>query len=210
MISKNKTKLPRRSRAGAIATATAVAFAVAVGRGATAPAQPTTEEGADALRTELYGEWLEAARNDDFIGVQNYERVRYDANGRLPPPADARVNYMGAEIFAPSLGGAVRYAHRVTGIPVIVTEHGIGLAAENEDDTLRAAFIPEALAGLKAAIDDGVPVKGYVHWSLLDNFEWIFGYRPRFGLVAVDRRTFARKPKPSAAVYAAISQRNAL
>jgi beta-glucosidase len=164
----------------------------------------------DAARHELYGEWLETARGDDFIGVQNYERVRYDANGRLPPPPGAKVNFMGAEIYAPSLGGAVRYAHQVTGIPVMVTEHGLGLDGDHEDDSMRATFIPASLAELKAAIDDGVPVKGYIHWSLLDNFEWISGYRPRFGLVAVDRKTFARKPKPSAAVYSGIARRNAL
>jgi beta-glucosidase len=55
-----------------------------------------------------------------------------------------------------------------------------------------------------------VPVKGYVHWSLLDNFEWIFGYRPKFGLFEVDRTTFHRTPKASAAVYSAIVRRNAL
>ena len=164
----------------------------------------------DAARKGLYGEWLEAVRGDDFIGVQNYERARYDANGRLPPPAGAETNYMGTEIYAPSLGGAVRYAHQVTGIPVIVTEHGVGLDGEHEDDTVRARFIPAALAGLKSVMDEGVPVKGYVHWSLLDNFEWISGFRPRFGLVAVDRRTFERKPKPSAAVYAAIARQNAV
>jgi beta-glucosidase len=55
-----------------------------------------------------------------------------------------------------------------------------------------------------------VPVKGYVHWSLLDNFEWIFGYKPTFGLVAVDRTTFKRMPKPSAAIYGAIARANSL
>jgi beta-glucosidase len=164
----------------------------------------------DAARQELYGQWLETARGDDFIGVQNYERVRYDANGRLPPPPGAKVNFMGAEIYAPSLGGAVRYAHQVTGIPVLVTEHGVGLDGDHEDDSIRASFIPASLAELKAAIDDGVPVKGYIHWSLLDNFEWISGYRPRFGLVAVDRKSFERKPKPSAAIYSSIARRNAL
>ena len=100
----------------------------------------------------------------------------------------------------------MRYAHQATGVPIVVTEHGVG----TDDDGVRAAFIPAALAGLKAAMDDGVPVKGYMHWSLLDNFEWIFGYKPRFGLVAVDRTTFQRTPKPSAAVLGAIARRNAL
>ena len=75
---------------------------------------------------------------------------------------------------------------------------------------MRAAFIPAALAGLKAAIDAGIPVRGYIHWTLLDNFEWIFGYGPKYGLCAVDRQSFRRTAKPSAAVYGAIARRNAL
>lgn len=160
----------------------------------------------DAIRADLYGAWLEAAKGDDFIGVQNYERSRIDANGRMPAPEGSKRNFLGSEVHAPSLAGAVRYAHQATGLPVIVTEHGVG----TDDDKLRAALIPAALKELKAVMDEGVPVKGYVHWSLLDNFEWVFGYRPHFGLVAVDRTTFKRTPKPSAAVYAAIAKRNAL
>jgi beta-glucosidase len=59
-------------------------------------------------------------------------------------------------------------------------------------------------------MDAGVPVKGYLHWSLVDNFEWIFGYKVHFGLHTLDRETFARTPKPSAAVLSAIARRNAL
>jgi beta-glucosidase len=89
---------------------------------------------------------------------------------------------------------------------VLVTEHGIGIA----DDSYRAAFIGPALEGLLDVIDDGVPVLGYVHWTLLDNFEWVFGYDYRFGLHEVDRQTFARRAKPSAAVYSAIARANAV
>ena len=60
------------------------------------------------------------------------------------------------------------------------------------------------------AIADGIDVRGYTYWSLLDNFEWAYGYRPRFGLVAVDRTTFERTPKPSAAWLAAVARANAL
>jgi len=160
----------------------------------------------DAMRKQLYGQWLEVAKGDDFIGVQNYERALWGDKGRLPIPKGSTVNWSGAEVWGPSLGGAVRYAHAATGVPVLVSEHGVG----TDDDSIRAKFIPEALAGLKAAIDDGVPVLGYCHWSLLDNFEWVFGYKPKFGLVQVDPVTFARTPKPSAAVYGAIARRNAL
>ena len=160
----------------------------------------------DRMRGELYGEWLNVAKGDDFIGVQNYERALWGDKGRLPAPKGSTVNWSGTEVWAGSLAGAVRYAHEATGVPILVSEHGVG----TEDDTIRAKFIPEALAGLKAAMDDGVPVQGYCHWSLLDNFEWIFGYKPKFGLHSVDPVTFARTPKPSAGVYGAIARRNAL
>ena len=71
-------------------------------------------------------------------------------------------------------------------------------------------MIPAALAELKRAIDDGVPVRGYCHWSLIDNFEWGFGYRHHFGLCSVNPQTFVRTPKPSAAVLGAIARRNAI
>jgi len=160
----------------------------------------------DRMRGEMYGEWLALAKTEDFIGVQNYERALWSDKGRLPPPSGAALNWSGAEVWAPSLAGAVRFAHAATGVPVLVSEHGVG----TDDDGLRAAFIPAALAGLKQAIDEGVPVIGYCHWSLLDNFEWIFGYKPRFGLASFDPATFARTAKPSAAIYGAIARRNAL
>jgi beta-glucosidase len=160
----------------------------------------------DQRRTELYGGWLELARSDDFMGVQNYERVMWDAKGKLPPPPGSDVNYMGAEVYPPSLAGAVRYAHAMTKVPIFVTEHGVGTT----DDNVRARLIPAALADLKKLMDQGVPVKGYCHWSLIDNFEWIFGYRVKFGLHSVDPVTFVRTAKPSAAVFAAIAKRNGL
>ena len=70
--------------------------------------------------------------------------------------------------------------------------------------SLRAGFIEPALGGLLKVITDGVPVLGYTHWTLMDNFEWIFGYGHQLGLHEVDRETFVRTPKPSAAVYAAV------
>src|SRR5262245_1315893 len=158
----------------------------------------------DRKRAECYQPWLELARDDDFIGVQNYERVPFDSDGIVKPAADAAVNVMGTEVEPLSLAGAVSYAHNIAQVPVLVTEHGMG----TPDDTLRAAFIEPALAGLLDAIEDGVPVLGYCHWSLLDNFEWVFGVDVRFGLHEVDRATFTRKPKPSAAVYAAIARAN--
>ena len=151
----------------------------------------------DAMREKFYGSWLRLARADDFVGVQNYERALWGKKGKIDPPKDSKFNDRGAEVYAPSLAGAVRYAHDVAQVPVIVTEHGVGA----DDDTLRAWLIPAALDELRRTMADGVPVKGYLHWSLIDNFEWVFGYRLHYGLHSFDRQTFARTAKPSAGVY---------
>jgi beta-glucosidase len=163
-------------------------------------AVPGGEEIRDRKRAEVYDHWLRLAREDDFIGVQNYERVWFGPEGQLPPAEGATLNEMGSAVDADSLGGAVRYAWEVSGVPVMVTEHGVATA----DDRARAGFIEPSLAGLLDAIDDGVPVLGYCHWSLMDNFEWVGGYESQLGLYSVDRTTFERTAKPSAGVYAGI------
>ncbi|WP_243058480.1 glycoside hydrolase family 1 protein [Nocardioides sp. SR21] len=154
----------------------------------------------DRKRAEVYRRWLELARDDDFLGVQNYEQVPYDGAGQVPPAEGVPVNQMGTAIEPLSLAGAVRYAHSVAGVPILVTEHGMSTS----DDTQRADFLEPSLAGLHAVMDEGVPVLGYIHWTLLDNFEWVFGYQHQLGLHEVDRETFERTPKPSAGVYAAL------
>lgn len=164
------------------------------------------EQRRDQVRAELYDGWLDAARGDDFIGVQNYERHVWAPQGKLPISAGAEKNMFGGEVYPGSLAGAVRYAHRRSGTPVIITEHGVA----TDKDPIRARMIPPALAELHQAMDEGVPVLGYIHWSLLDNFEWSVGYWPKFGLTAVDRKTFARTLKPSARVLGDIAQRNAV
>jgi beta-glucosidase len=160
----------------------------------------------DARRKAFYGAWLEVAKQDDFLGIQNYERALWDDKGAAPAPKGVTLNGSGREVYAPSLAGAVRYAHSVAGVPIMVTEHGVS----TDDDKIRTTFIRESLAELHKAMAEGVPVKGYVHWSLLDSFEWIFGYSLHLGLCAVDRTTFKRTPKPSLSVLGQIAKRNAL
>lgn len=164
-------------------------------------AVPGGEERRNAKRAAVYDHWLREARHDDFIGVQNYERIVHGPDGEVLP--DGERNGMGTVIEPASLAGAVRYAHEVAGVPVLVTEHGIQTA----DDTQRAAFIPAAVDALAAEIAAGTPVLGYCHWTLMDNFEWIFGYGAQLGLHEVDRTTFRRRPKPSAAAYADVVRR---
>jgi beta-glucosidase len=104
-----------------------------------------------------------------------------------------------------ALGASIAYAAEVLpNVPLLVTENGIATA----DDADRIRFTEEALRGLSHAIGGGADVRGYVHWSLLDNFEWMLGYRPTFGLVSVDRETFVRTPKPSLAWLGEVARRN--
>lgn len=153
----------------------------------------------DRKRAEVYSRWLRLARDDDFLGIQNYETVSYDGAGQVELAADVPKNAMGTAIDPSSLAGAVRYAYAEAGVPILVTEHGLA----HDDDALRAAFIPAAIDELAVAVAEGVPVLGYTHWTLLDNFEWVFGYDMHYGLHTVDRATFERTPKASAAAYAA-------
>lgn len=146
------------------------------------------------IEEQIYGPWIAQAAKADFIGVQTYTRIRVDAKGIMPPPKGAELTAAGYEFYPEALGATIRYAARTTGRPIYVTENGIG----TDDDTRRVAYIDRAVASMRACIDDGIDVRGYLHWSLLDNYEWVYGYKQRFGLVAVDRTTFKRTPKPSA------------
>ena len=159
-----------------------------------------------AKQADVYGPWLNLAKQDDLIGVQTYTRSRIGWAKALPPPEGAELTQMGYEFYPDSLEHTVRFAAKETGVPVIVTENGIA----TEDDTRRVEYIQRALAGVKRCIDDGVVVRGYIHWSLLDNFEWIFGYAPKFGLIAVDRETQKRTVKPSAVMLGKIAKANSL
>ena len=166
----------------------------------------TAGPGGDALYKHIYAEsrtpFYEAVRGDDFVGVQTYTRTRVGPNGALPPTE--RVLQMRYEYWPQSLAACVREAARETGCPIIVTENGIG----TEDDAERIRYTEAALKGLRNCIADGIDVRGYIHWSLMDNFEWLEGYRPKFGIVSVDRKTFKRTLKPSAFRLAQIAKTN--
>lgn len=151
-------------------------------------------------RADVYGPFFAVMDKDDFVGAQTYGRSYIGAEREIALPLEAARRADGREWFPAAVGNVVRYAHRATSKPVLVTENGIDAV----DDRERARFIPAAIASIEAARRDGVPVLGYIHWSLLDNFEWFSGYGPKFGLVAVDRTTFRRTVKPSARVYADI------
>jgi beta-glucosidase len=158
------------------------------------------------IRYRMEDQFLDAVQGDDFLGVQTYTRARISPEGRLRPEEGVPVVQMGYEFWPQALGATIRRAWSYTGgtVPLLVTENGIG----TEDDVERITYVEQALSQVLAAIDDGIDVLGYTYWSLLDNFEWAFGYRPRFGLVAVDRESFARTPKPSASWLGGIARGN--
>jgi beta-glucosidase len=160
---------------------------------------------ADAARARLYGDWPAIARTHaDFFGVQTYTRFRVGPDGLVPPPPGAELTLSGYEYYPEALANTIRWAHRATAKPIYVTESGIA----TRDDARRIAFVERALDGVRACLDEGIPVHSYLHWSLLDNFEWTSGYGVPFGLVAVDRRTFRRTLKPSAHHFGALARAN--
>ena len=170
-------------------------------------AEPGGEERLREERAAFEDQFLEVARDDDFVGLQVYTAARFDADGLVAPAPELQTLAHGMERRPQALGAAVaRAAEVLPGMPLVVTENGIATA----DDDDRIAFTTDALTSLVAAIEGGADVRGYVHWSLLDNFEWMLGYRPTFGLVAVDRQTFARTPKPSLAWLGEVARRNGL
>ena len=151
--------------------------------------------------------FLEAARGDDFMGVQTYTRLRYGPDGMRGPEPGVPTTQMGYEFWPEALEATIRRAWEVTQhVPLFVTENGIATT----DDAERVAYVERALRGVLACLRDGIDVRGYIYWSLLDNFEWVFGYRPTFGLVAVDRATQQRTVKPSARWLGAVARANRL
>jgi beta-glucosidase len=183
--------------------------------------------------------YLEAAREDDFVGIDTYTRtqlelprpigwltraalavgpierlvvsatVRHQASGgfTVDPRKGIRRTQMGYEYRPTAVAATVRrVAELLPGKPIVVTEHGVATA----DDAERIEFITEGLKALHPLIGEGIPLRGYIHWSAFDNFEWALGYAMEFGLIAVDRTTQERKPKPSASFLGEIARTNRL
>jgi len=156
----------------------------------------------------------EARGTQDFFGINYYSRdvVRFSpghaaelfAERSVPPGVE--VSDLGWEVYPEGLGMIVRAWAQRSGVPVYITENGIADAT----DSRRGPFLVRHLAQLARAIADGVDVRGYFHWSLLDNFEWAEGYGPRFGLVEVDYATQDRRIRDSGHLYAKIARERVL
>jgi beta-glucosidase len=165
----------------------------------------------------------EAKGAQDFIGLNFYftRRVAVDFSqpgtffGRTLPAKPWGVSYddellewfgkgdIDPEGFYRTVKWLAEYGK---GKPIYVTENGV----PDRNDELRPRYLITYLGALHRAIDEGAPVKGYFHWTLVDNFEWIEGYALRFGLIANDLATQTRTLKPSAAIYARIARENGI
>ncbi|MBP3678324.1 MAG: glycoside hydrolase family 1 protein [Agathobacter sp.] len=148
---------------------------------------------------EEFTHYIPYIKEDDFFGLQNYTRSLIGADGIMPVPEGAEVTQMDYEFYPEALEHVIRRADEEfknagrTDMPIMVTENGLATS----DDTRRVAFIEKATDGVVACKNDGIPVIGYMYWSLMDNFEWQKGYSMTFGMIAVDRATQKRTAKPS-------------
>ncbi|SFS15796.1 beta-glucosidase [Microbacterium sp. cf046] len=166
---------------------------------------PGAEAVAAAYGASREDVFLDAATGDDWVGVQAYTRTRIGPDGPLPIDDAAERTLTGWEYYPSAVGEGIRNAWARAGVPVYVTENGIATA----DDDRRIDYTRGALEAVASCIDDGIDVRGYLHWSALDNYEW-GSYRPTFGLVAWDRDTFERHPKPSLAWLGEVARANTL
>jgi beta-glucosidase len=135
----------------------------------------------------------------DFIGLNYYSYRSFPKKRNLP------VSDLGGQIYPEGICHILRDAKRYNK-PIYITENGLADAKDEK----RAKFIRDHLCWVYKAIQEGVDVRGYFYWSLIDNFEWDKGFWPRFGLVEVDYKTLERKIRPSAYEYARICKENTI
>ncbi|WP_299528285.1 glycoside hydrolase family 1 protein [uncultured Streptomyces sp.] len=170
-------------------------------------AEPGAEEVTAAYRHPREDVFIEAARGDDWIGVQSYTRTKIGPEGPLPAPADAERTLTQWEYYPAAVGHALRHTASIVGpdVPLIVTENGIA----TDDDRRREDYYAGALEEVASALEDGLNIAGYLAWSALDNYEW-GSFTPTFGLIAVDWETFARTARPSAKWLGSLGRARAL
>jgi beta-glucosidase len=164
------------------------------------------------------GDLTEVKGTCDWVGINVYARDLVAFDLRAPttlfgrrfaapgaPQGDKGVDSLFGGIYP---AGIARVARRVSafGKPIYVTENGVADAS----DRLRPWLIAHAVRAMHDAIAEGIDLRGYFHWSLVDNFEWDEGWGMRFGLYALDEKTQQRAPRPSAALYGSIARANTL
>ncbi len=143
----------------------------------------------------------------DFVGVNYYRRdvvsfAPFEPGFVRNEPGSGDRTDLGWEIHPAGLLALLREAKRRYARPIYITENGLADAS----GTRRASFLKDHLAIVASAFREGIDIRGYFHWSLLDNFEWAEGFEPRFGPYRVDYATFERTPAPGSEVFAAIAE----
>lgn len=161
------------------------------------------EENAKKAWDDEFTHYLPYIEKDDFLGVQCYTRKIFDENGANSSFETGTKTQMGYEDYPAGIVNVVRRCAEEFKGTIIVTENGIATS----DDERRCEFIKEALTGLKKCVEEGIKLKGYFAWSLLDNFEWQKGFSMTFGLIAVDRNTMERTPKKSLKVLGSFMEK---
>lgn len=149
--------------------------------------------------------WDNTFPHYDFLGLNYYHVDRRVPGSYRTLPKQDLMTEMGWEIYPKGIYHCLMEIKKYKK-PIFITENGIA----DSTDHKRGKFIKDHLRWVWQAIHDGADVHGYLYWSLLDNFEWVKGFKPKFGLVEVDYATFARKIRPSALEYAKICKANSL
>jgi beta-glucosidase len=137
-------------------------------------------------------------KNCDFLGVNYYFSNR--VYGYRVHNPDQKLSDLGWDLSPGDIQFALERLNEKYNLPIIITENGLA----DVDDSRRQWWITQTLIGMQRAMDNGVKLEGYLHWSLLDNFEWDKGRWPRFGLAKVDYVTFERTLRPSAVWFSKI------
>lgn len=140
----------------------------------------------------------------DFIGLNYYFHQKTDFFFRNKNE-NKIISDLGWEIFPKGIYYVLKDLKKYN-LPIFITENGLA----DKEDKLRSDFIKNHLFWVYKAIKEGINVQGYLHWSLIDNFEWHQGFKPRFGLIEIDYKTMKRKPRPSAFYFSKICKENQL
>lgn len=154
---------------------------------------PGGEENAEKDWEKDFLHYLPTIQQDDFFGVQTYTRALFDANGECDPAPDAEVTQMCYEYYPECVEHVVRKVHESFPGELLITENGIA----TDDDARRCDYIRTAVDGALRCKADGIPVVGYLYWSMIDNYEWQSGYGMKFGLMSLNRETQEHTPKES-------------
>ena len=162
------------------------------------------------------GDLAMSAQKLDFLGINYYSRAVYNASGRIDRVQGSQYTEMGWEVCAPALRRVLNRLQRSYRLPpVYIAENGAAFTDERSSDgkiqdARRLEYLRQHFVQARLAMQDGIDLRGYFVWSLLDNFEWGHGYTKRFGLIGVDYATQQRTIKDSGEWYARVIAQNAV